>query len=291
MPRHRNYFRRLATNFKHSAPRNTRGALAALLIGIALLIGSSDTRANSHSNAVPQLHYRVIERHAHQGAAFTQGLELVDGLLYESSGLYQKSYISRWRLDQTEGATHTDIASNLFAEGLTVFGDKLYLLTWQSGVGLIFDRATLQATGSFTYSGEGWGLTHDNQHLIMSDGTSQLRFLNPQMLRTQATLDVTENGRPLIYLNELEWINTGPLTAQPRLLANIWQTDSIAVIDPQSGKVTARIDLDNLFPQRQRRRDEDVLNGIAYDARDNTLLITGKRWRYLWRIRLLDTLP
>lgn len=272
----------------------------AVTVAIAWLIGSSDCRAAATVTAptlsasaaeVPQLHYRIVERYDHSGLAFTQGLELADGQLYESSGLYKKSYIARWRLDQTAAISRVHTAPNLFAEGLTVFGDNVYLLTWQTGIGLIFDRTTLRPKGRFSYSGEGWGLTHDTRQLILSDGTNQLRFLDPKSLRTQATLNVTENGQPLINLNELEWIASGALTAQPRLLANIWQTDSIAVIDPQSGKVTARIDLSKLLPQRQRREEEDVLNGIAYDASDNTLLVTGKRWRYLWRIRLLGVLP
>lgn len=241
--------------------------------------------------AAPALTYEVIARYPHRTHAFTQGLELAGDTLYESSGLYEKSYVARWQPENDSAITRVDIPARYFAEGLTRFGDKLYLLTWQSGVGLVLNAHTLQREGTFRYSGEGWGLTHNQRALIMSDGSARLRFLDPVTLRQTSTLDVILNGAALQQLNELEWIDAGALAPQPRLLANIWQTDHIVVIDPASGRVTATLDLTALNPRAQRTTDEDVLNGIAYDRRDQTLLVTGKRWRYLWRIRLHSALP
>lgn len=242
--------------------------------------------------ATPLVQYEEVARYPHRSAAFTQGLELIGDTLYESSGLYHESFVMRWQLDHADALTSsTKIADKYFAEGLTVLGEKLYLLTWESGTGLVLNAATLEVERSFNYAGEGWGLTHNTHDLIMSDGTNRLRFINPQTLREEKSIAVFENGNPVTYLNELEWIDAGTLTPQPRLLANIWQTDNIVVIDPETGNVTARINLANLYPTRERRRGEDVLNGIALDHNDNTLLVTGKKWRYLWRIKLQSALP
>lgn len=271
---------------------NTIAKPASIGLVLTLLIAPLCTPVEAEN--APRIDYEIVERYPHQTAAFTEGLEVVDGALYESSGLYRESFVTRWHLDGTaENESKTDvkrdIAPDYFAEGFTVFGDKAYLLTWQSGKGFVLDATSLHIERSFDYSGEGWGLTHDHKSLIMSDGTARLRFLDPQTLREEKTLDVTEHGKPLTYLNELEWIDAGVLAPQPRLLANIWQTDQIAVIDPQTGVVTARLDLGKLYTRRSR--GEDVMNGIALDPADNTLLITGKRWRYLWRLRLTAPLP
>jgi glutaminyl-peptide cyclotransferase len=239
--------------------------------------------------ATPTLPFDVVERYPHRSGAFTQGLDLVDDTLYESSGLYGKSWVARWRLDSDEPIDKHAIERRFFAEGLTVLGDRLYLLTWQSGIGLVLDARTLQREGSFRYRGEGWGLTHDGRRLILSDGTDRLRFFDPQSRQETGALDVTEAGRPLRQLNELEWIDADATHTAPRILANVWQTDRIVVIDPDNGFVTAQIDLSRLHPRRSP--GEDVLNGIAWDARDGTLLVTGKRWRYLWRLRLREPLP
>lgn len=258
------------------ALRRPRAALAGLL----LLAATAQAATVAHT---------VVERYQHCTQAFTEGLQLVGDELFESSGLYRESYVARTRLDCSVSGPRRALAPEVFAEGLTVLGDKAYLLSWQSGIGFVLDRDSFAIQRSFTYEGEGWGLTHDAHTLIMSDGTARLRFLDPQTLQTVRTLDVTENGKPLVNLNELEWIPAGELGPQPRLLANIWLLDQIAVIDPQTGVVTARIDLGRLNPRR--RAGEDVLNGIAFDPRDNTLLVTGKRWRYLWRLRLNAPLP
>ncbi len=151
----------------------------------------------------------------------------------------------------------------------------------------MFDKATLTKIGEFAYRGEGWGLTHDSRALIMSDGSDTLRWLDPSDFHSLKNLPVNDDGQPVERLNELEWIP--PAQSQPaRILANIWQTNSIVAIDPDSGNVTARIDLSQLYPSGQRSAHADVLNGIAFDPRDNTLLITGKFWPSVFRLRPLD---
>ncbi len=240
--------------------------------------------------ATPTLHYEVVARYTHPNAAFTQGLELSGDTIYESSGLYWHSYIAAWPLQTQKILQKRALSYSVFGEGLTLWGERIYVLTWREQRGFIFDKNTLKKIGEFSYSGEGWGLTHTERALIMSDGTETLRFIDPHTLHTEKTIDVRENGVPIDKLNELEWIPAR--AAQPaRLLANIWQSDEIAVIDTGSGHVTARIDLSALYPQATRSEHADVLNGIALDGRDQTLLITGKFWPYVYRIRVLDALP
>jgi glutamine cyclotransferase len=239
--------------------------------------------------ATPSIPFDIVERYPHRSEAFTQGLDLVGDTLYESSGLYGKSWVARWRPDNDDAIEKHAIRRRFFAEGLTVLGDRLYLLTWQSGTGLVLNAHTLQREGSFRYRGEGWGLTHNGRQLILSDGTDRLRWFDVQSLRETGALAVTEARKPLHMLNELEWIDADPTNPAPRILANVWQTDRLVVIDPDSGRVTAQINLSQLHPRRSQ--GEDVLNGIAWDARDRTLLVTGKRWPWLWRLRLREPLP
>jgi glutamine cyclotransferase len=239
--------------------------------------------------ASPALSYAVVARYPHPQTPFTQGLELDGDTVYESSGLYYQSFISRWQLSDQKVVDRQDLPAALFAEGLTLFGDRLFVLSWKEQKALVFDRATLRKTGEFAYRGEGWGLTHNAQTLIMSDGSDTLRFLDPHDFHGVKNVAVSDDGRPVERLNELEWI---PARAdQPaRVLANIWQTDTIVVIDPESGAVTAHLDLSKLYPRGQRSAHSDVLNGIALDPRDNTLLITGKFWPYVFRVQLTEPL-
>lgn len=242
------------------------------------------------SAAVPTLRYEVIARYPHPDAAFTQGLEIDGDTVFESSGLYDHSYIATWPLQAQTLARKQTLSSSVFGEGLTLWGERIYVLTWREQRGFIFDKNTLKKLGEFSYSGEGWGLTHSDRALIMSDGSATLRFIDPQTLRVEKTIGVAEDGAPIDNLNELEWIPAHENQAA-RLLANIWQSDDVAVIDTESGRITARIDLSKLYPKTTRIMHADVLNGIALDARDQTLLITGKFWPYVYRIRVLDALP
>lgn len=240
--------------------------------------------------ATPSLRYEVTARYEHPEAAFTQGLSVEGDTVFEVSGLYDRSYIATWRLQDSKYIAKQALPHTTFGEGLTLWRERIYILTWREQRGFILDKNTLKKIGEFSYRGEGWGLAHDAHALIMSDGTAKLRFIDPQTLRVQRTLEINEDATPIDKLNELEWIPARG--AQPaRLLANIWQSDEIAVIDTERGRITARIDLSRLYPKTMRPARADVLNGIALDTRDQTLLITGKFWPYIYRIRVLDALP
>jgi glutamine cyclotransferase len=239
-----------------------------------------------------------VARYPHASNNFTQGLEIAAGALFESSGLYGQSFIARqaWPPADSLSPSSTNpptarqpLPARYFGEGLTVVGDKIYLLTWREQQGFIFDRHSLNKIGEFALQGEGWGLTHNGQQLVVSDGSAVLRFLDAQTFALQKSLTVTLDGAPLAALNELEWI--AARAGRPaRLLANIWQTDTIVVIDPASGRVTATLDCSALYPAGQRAPHADVLNGIAVDA-DDTLLVTGKFWPHIYRLKLQQALP
>lgn len=226
--------------------------------------------------------YNVINTYPHDRNAFTQGLVLLDGKLYESTGLYGSSTLRE--VDLTSGTVLRSVAvpSQFFAEGMTVFQGKIFQLTWQSQTGFIYDPGTFNLLGQFSYTGEGWGLTHDAQHLIMSDGTDQIRFLDPVTFQVVNAIHVRDDqGRPVTKVNELEYIGG-------EIYANIWQTNWIARIDPVTGGVVAWIDLTGLLPAGTQA---DVLNGIAYDGASGHLLVTGKFWPSLFAITLSNAPP
>lgn len=253
--------------------------LTLLLCFLCVTLGSVN------ASAAPTLSYTVVARYAHPDTPYTQGLELDGDTVYESSGLYRQSFISRWQIGEQSAFDKRAVAPEIFAEGLTLLGNRVYVLSWQEQRGTVFDKASLNKIGEFAYRGEGWGLTHDAHALIMSDGSATLRWLDPADFRSVKTLAVSEDGHPVEHLNELEWI-PARATQPARILANIWQTNSIVAIDPDTGNVTARLDLSKLYPSGQRSAHADVLNGIAFDPRDNTLLITGKFWPTVFRLRL-----
>lgn len=254
----------------------TRAGLLGLLLAVLFAF---------EATAAPALAYRVIHRYPHPEMSFTQGLELDGDTVLESSGLYRRSYIQRWRLDSQQVIARRELPAAIFAEGLTQLGGRIYVLSWREQKALVFDKTTLAPLGEHAYRGEGWGLTHNGSELIMSNGSDSLQFIDAATFQVLRTLPVTDDGSPLAALNELEWI---PATPQhpTRLLANIWLTDTIVVIDPDSGAVTARLDLSKLYPKGQRSRRADVLNGIAYDPRDGTLLVTGKFWPHVYKLKL-----
>ncbi len=228
--------------------------------------------------AIPTHRYAVAAVYPHDPNAFTQGLQYVDGFLYEGTGLNGRSSIRKVQLDTGKVVQQRDVPAQYFGEGITVWKSTLFQLTWQSGVAFTYDRATFAPGATFKYRGEGWGLTTDGTSLVMSDGTENLRFLDPDTFAERRRVSVTEAGRAVVSLNELEFV-------KGEILANIWQTDLIVRIDPRSGKVTARIDLSGLLSPRERVAT-DVLNGIAYDAARDRLFVTGKLWPKLFEIRL-----
>jgi glutamine cyclotransferase len=222
--------------------------------------------------------YEVVASYRHDADAFTQGLLFRDGFLYESTGRNGRSTLRKVRLETGDVVQQRTVESRYFAEGLVDWRDRLIQLTWNTNVGFVYDLRTFSLQSTFQYPGEGWGLTHDGKRLIMSDGTSSLRFLDPETFREQGRLPVTDGGRPVDDLNELEFIDG-------RIYANVWLTDRIAVIDPANGHVASWIDLAALRP-RSIANPDAVLNGIAYDAAGRRLFVTGKLWPQLFHIRL-----
>ena len=260
-------------------------ALAVLLLsGAVAWSGAAAPSLAAISAAVPAASapiagYRVVRVFPHDPQAFTQGLTFVDGVLYEGTGLNGRSSIRKVRLENGEVLQIHKIDAQYFGEGITVIGNSLFALTWQSGVGFIFDRASFSRAGTFTYSGEGWGLTHDGTRLIMSDGTAYLRFLDKATQKETGRIQVRDGGVPVAKLNELEYV-------KGEVLANVWTTHRVARISPKTGQVTGWIDLEGLLTPRELQ-SVDVLNGIAYDAAADRLFVTGKYWPKLFEIAVV----
>ena len=230
--------------------------------------------------AVPVYGYEIVHTYPHDPQAFTEGLFYLDGFLYESTGLEGHSFIRKERLQTGQVLRQVDIPAQYFGEGIVNWHHELISLTWRSQTGFVFNLDTFQRLREFHYPGEGWALTSDGTHLIMSDGTPQLRLLDPRTLAETGRINVTLEGKPVTNLNELEWV-------QGEIYANVWQTDWIVRIDPTSGQVIGLIDLRGLLPESDRLFGEtDVLNGIAYDAKNQRLFVTGKKWPKLFEIRL-----
>ncbi len=245
-------------------------------------LSSSPATVNSNSSTadVPTYTYEVVNTYPHARDAYTQGLIFQDGILWESTGERGRSSLRKVDLQTGKVLKKVDVPPEFFAEGMTVLDGKVYQLTWQEHKGFIYDAETLKKLGEFSYQGEGWGLTHDGESLIMSDGTNQLRFLHPNTLQVKRTISVFDKGEPLAQLNELEFI-------RGEIWANIWQTDKIVQLDPQTGKILGWIDLTGLLPTRDYTPETDVLNGIAYDKEGDRLFVTGKLWPKLFEIRLV----
>lgn len=226
--------------------------------------------------------YEIVRQVPHDIAAFTQGLFFHDGVLFESTGRYGESQVRK--LDPATGdlLAVQNLPEAVFGEGSARWGDKMIVLTWRSGSGFVVDLDTLEPIGGFSYPGEGWGLTANDRHLIQSNGSNQLLFLDPETYKITKRVRVTLDGKPLSNLNELEWIDG-------EIWANVWQADQIVRIDPESGHVIGIIDLTDLFPANEREVPlDDVLNGIAYDAANNRIFVTGKHWPTLFEIRIVD---
>ncbi len=221
--------------------------------------------------------YEVIHAWPHDPRAFTQGLVYLDGVLLESTGLYGESSLRR--VDLTNGTVlqQTVVPQQYFAEGLALLNNRLFQLTWTNQKGFVYDLASFRKLKEFTYQGEGWGLATDGHSLILSDGTSRLRFLDPLSFEVQRSIDVTDQGRPVKNLNELEYI-------KGEIFANVWQTDQVVRIDPSSGAVVGVIDFTGLLPAAEHNAGTDVLNGIAYDAATDRLFVTGKCWPKLFEV-------
>jgi glutaminyl-peptide cyclotransferase len=254
----------------------TLAALALMIPGLTRAPGFA--AAQSRGVELPQYTYAIVHTYPHDRDAFTQGLQYVDGVFYEGTGLNGRSSIRKVKIETGEVLQKRDISDQYFGEGIVVWKTDLFQLTWQSGVAFSYDRNSFAPRKTFKYTGEGWGLTHDGQNLVMSDGTEYLRFLDPATFAERRRVKVTGAGSVLKNLNELEYV-------KGEIFANVWQTDFVARIDPATGAVKAYVDLRGLLSPREAAQ-ADVLNGIAYDAAGDRLFITGKLWPKVFEVRL-----
>lgn len=229
---------------------------------------------------VPVYGYEIVRSYPKDPMAFTQGFQYQDGYLYESTGLYGQSSLRQVELETGRVLRRVNLPGTYFGEGLAIVGDQIYQLTWREQTAFIFDLETCRRIGALSYDGEGWGLAFDGAHLVMSDGTTRLRFLAPDTFDHVRSVDVRADGVPVDGLNELAWIDG-------RIWANIFHTNRLARIRPDTGEVTAWVDLSGLPLPEHRTGREDVLNGIAHDSENDRLFVTGKRWSRVYHIRVI----
>jgi len=228
----------------------------------------------------PEYGYRVLERHPHRSSAFTQGLLFHGGVLYEGTGQYGRSGVARIVLEEGRILDHRALPRQYFGEGIAIAGERLYQLTWKSNLVFVYEARTLEPLDTHYHPGEGWGLTYDGEHLILSDGSDTLQFIRPDDFSLQRRIAVTLDGQPVRRLNELEYIDG-------EVWANVWMTDRIVRIDPDSGAITGVVNLDGLSERTGADSRDAVLNGIAWDGEKERLLVTGKLWADIFEIELL----
>ena len=242
-------------------------------------VGATEPAATPTVTA-PVWGYRIVDAYPHDPAAFTQGLVFHDGALYEGTGQYGASSLREVELETGRVVRSVALPDDLFGEGIAVVGDRIVQLTWRSNLGLIYDRHSFAVLAEFYYPTEGWGLAYNGEQLVMSDGTATLHFLDGETFEEVRHVEVREGNSPVAWLNELEIVDG-------LLLANVWTTDLVAMIDPGTGQVEGWIDLAGLLDQTSLDRPVDVLNGIAYDRETGRLFVTGKFWPVLFSIELV----
>ncbi len=268
---------RIAVPGARNAPKQYWHALA-VTVALAVLAASyvagqlrPAPRIPPVGSQAPIARVAVKRTYPHDNLAFTQGLTYHNGFLFEGTGLHGRSDLRRVELETGRVVQRTALPAEYFGEGITLWRSTIVQLTWDTKIGFVWDRERFRRIATFRYEGEGWGLTHDSTHLIMSDGTASLRFLDPTTFRPVRRLLVTDAGTPVTDLNELEWIDG-------EIYANVWRTDFIARISPSSGRVLGWVDLGGLLTLAEQRAGADVLNGIAYDSTGRRLFVTGKLW-------------
>ena len=236
--------------------------------------------AKPPTQSPPVYGYEIVATYDHNPESFTQGLAYDNGFLYEGTGKYGRSRVIRMSL---EGSNYEirQLPKHLFGEGITVYSDIIVQLTWKAGIGIVWDKESLQIKRLFKYSGEGWGVTHNGTWLIMSDGSATLSFLDPLTFSVHHRLPVFDINGPVQQLNELEYI-------KGEIWANIWRDNRIARIDPKSGEVTGWIDFSPLVDMMAPASADNVLNGIAYDKENDRIFVTGKRWDKLFEIKIVE---
>jgi len=256
-------------------------AFPAVLLLAAMLFASQGSSHFVETDSIPVLGYQIVNTYPHSSLAFTQGLVYDEGVLYEGTGLYGRSTLRRVDLETGRVLKQTHLESTLFGEGVALWKDRIIQLTWQSGRGLVYGKDNLTGIGNFSYPTEGWGITSDNKSLIMSDGTDVLHILDPESFAEMGQIKVTANGTPLKGLNELEYI-------KGQIYANVWPTNWIVIVSPESGEVKGKINMRGILQESDIQGNKvDVLNGIAYDALEDRLFVTGKLWPKLFEIKLV----
>ncbi len=224
--------------------------------------------------------FRIVKVYPHDRSAFTQGLEYRDGFLYEGTGMVGHSALRKLKLETGQVMQSFDLPQPFFGEGITVLNQQIVQLTWLSQTGFVYDKVTFRVLRSFSYPGEGWGLTNDGKQIYMSDGSAQIRSWDPLTLKEIRRVTVSDAGRSVTALNELEFV-------RGEIFANVWHTDRIARISPSDGRVLGWIDLSGLLSKAERSEEEAVLNGIAYDSAGDRLFVTGKLWPKLFEIKIV----
>ena len=245
--------------------------------------GNANSRQPAQSPQPEPKHYtyEVIASYPHLTTSYTQGLQFVDGVMWEGTGQHGKSRLQRIDLITGKADVIAELPEEDFGEGITLLGDKIYQLTWTNNKAYVYDIKSGHRIKIFRYSGEGWGLTTDGEKLYMTDGSARLSTIDPATFKRTSSVTVTYKGNPLQLLNELEWI-------EGKIWANVYTTDKIVIIDPASGVVEGIIDLEGLLPESEYTPSTDVLNGIAYDSVEKRIFVTGKNWSKLFEIKLIE---
>ncbi len=268
----------------HQTQRKTSFFVFSYVFLLVFLAACSGTPSAADDvkfpDGVTQFTYKVVHTYPHDTQAFTQGLVFENGILFEGTGRYGQSSVREVDLQTGDVKRIQNLKSQYFGEGITILANRLIQLTWTTNIGFVYDRDSFQQLSTFSYPTEGWGLTHDGKRLILSDGTARIYFYDPETFEQTGFIDVFDGNSPITNLNELEYIDGN-------IYANVWQTDRIAVISPESGRVTAWIDLTGLLKASERSESGAVLNGIAYDKSNGRLFVTGKLWPKLFEIELV----
>jgi len=250
------------------------------LLGIIFSYSCLDSVDSKTSDIIPVYTYKVVNTYPHDQKAYTQGLAFENGFLYEGTGIYGSSTLRKVDLETGRILQICKLPQKLFGEGVTIHKDKIIQLTWRSNVGFVYNKSSFELKRKFNYSTEGWGITSDGKHLILSDGTAVLHYLDPDTFEEVGKIKVQDNKRVVSKLNELEFV-------QGRIYANVWKSNWIAIIEPRTQKVVGWIDLEGLLIRKELSNPAGVLNGIAYDAENDRLFVTGKMWPSLFEIELI----
>ena len=261
---------------------NVRHLLLLMALLPQFLLSQSPRRPQP--SPVPEYTFQVVHVFPHDPNAFTQGLAYRNGFLYEGTGRYGQSSLRKVRIETGEIIQRVDLEPRYFGEGITIVKKQIFQLTWKSETGFIYNLGDFHPLGRFSYSGEGWGLTTNGRDVFMSDGSSEIRVLDGNTLDEKRRLKVRNGDTPVLQLNELEWV-------EGEIFANIWQSDRIARISPQTGKVLGWIDLAGILSPMYRRDPDAVLNGIAYDPAGKRLFVTGKLWPNVFQIKVVKKKP